>query len=90
MYKPKQIEKEIQIKDFISYLRKLKFNSTCPYVLQRVEEYNKYQDNVEVIILENIQPEYQTITWKDFLYALEAKGESALIIKLYENSVIIS
>ena len=47
LYKLKQIEKEMKIRDFISYLRKFKFNSTCPYVLQWVKEYNKYNCDIE-------------------------------------------
>ena len=47
-----------------------------------VEEYNKIQNNVEVIIVENIQPEFQTITWEDFLYAQEVKNEFPDVLKI--------
>ena len=47
-----------------------------------VKEYNKIQNNVEVIIVENIQPEFQTITWEDFLFAQEAKNEFPDVLKI--------
>ena len=62
----------------------LRFSSNSITSLDRkmVEEYNKIQNNVEIIIVENIQPEFQTITWEDFLYSLEVKNEFPDVLKI--------
>lgn len=62
----------------------LRYSSYSITTLDRkmIEEYNKIQNNVEVIIVENIQPEFQTITWEDFLYAQEAKNEFPDVLKI--------
>ena len=102
VYKPKQIEKEMQIKDFISYLRKLKFNSTCPYVLQRVEEYNKYNYNIEYLKENNYDYDcvkdlnsIKCFIVEDYNKVFEGGegtsfGEVALIQKTTRNATIIA
>ena len=102
VYKPKQIEKEMQIKDFISYLRKLKFNSTCPYVLQRVEEYNKYNYNIEYLKENNYGYDcvkdlnsIKCFIVEDYNKVFEGGegtsfGEVALIQKTTRNATIIA
>ena len=100
--KPKQIEKEILVKEFISYLRELKFNPPSPNILPRKEEYNKL--NYDINLLRQYNYSYECVSdlyeYKCFIMEEYTKvyeggegtsfGEVALIQKTTRNATIVA
>ena len=100
--KPKQIEKEILVKEFISYLRELKFNPPSPNILPRIEEYNKF--NYDINLLRQYNYSYECVSdlyeYKSFIMEEYTKvyeggegtsfGEVALIQKTTRNATIVA